>query len=239
MRLQMRSFSTRSSLILAVLATAALAAAMALTGCGGSSSDNNQSGGSSQSGLPDAKASLSQVSRGQTLVTSLGCSDCHNRGKDDPADPKWLAGYIGAAGGQGLGTFNIGPFHTYCPNITPDAVTGIGSLSDRQIYNALKNGLDPKDTPDAVITGTTPGQGNFPAAPHYLAPPMPWPAFRHLSDSDLWAVVSYIKHGVKPVSNVVPDSQGPPDHWAGAYTSDSIGPAGIPAYPSGNEQFAP
>jgi len=41
-------------------------------------------------------------------------------------------------------------------------------------YNALKFGLDPGATPDAVITSTTPGTGNFPATPHYLAPPMPW-----------------------------------------------------------------
>ncbi len=238
MRIRTKSFPTRISLMLAVPATVALMAAVVLTGCGGSSHDNNQ-GDNNQSGLPGAKASLSQVSRGQVLVVSLGCSDCHNRGKDDPGDPNWLAGYIGAAGGQGQGAFNIGPFHTYCPNITPDAATGIGSFSDQQIYNVLKNGLDPNLTPDVVITGSTPGQGNFPATPHYLAPPMPWPVFRHLSDSDLWAVISYIKHGVKPASNVVPDSQGPPDHWAGSYTPDKIGPAAIPNYPSGSEQFAP
>ena len=90
-----------------------------------------------------------------------------------------------------------------------------------------------------TITSTTPGQGNFPATPHYLAPPMPWPSFRHLSDSDLWAIVAYIEHGIKPVANTVPDSQGPPDFWASSYTDAAVGPANLPAYPVGNEQFSP
>src|SRR4029453_9009567 len=107
---------------------------------------------------------------------------------------------------------------------------------DRQVYNALKFGLDPEDTPDVTITSTTPGQGNFPTQPHYLAPPMPWPTFRHMSDDDLWAIVAYIKHGIKGVTNTVPNSQGPPDFWASSYTDAAVGPANLPAYPAGNEQ---
>lgn len=207
----------------------------ALVGCGGGS-------GSSSAGLPAGKASQAQVSRGRQLVTTLGCTDCHNRNVDDPASSQWLAGYIAVPGvpvGAAPGSFQIGPFATYCPNLTPDAATGLGGNSDRQIYNALKFGLDPGDTPDVVISSTTPGQGNFPTEPHYLAPPMPWPSFRHLPDSDLWAIVAYLKHGIKPVTNAVPDSQGPPDHWASSYTPDKIGPETLPAYPAAGEQFAP
>jgi hypothetical protein len=68
---------------------------------------------------------------------------------------------------------------------------------------------------------------------------MPWPFWRYMTDADLWAVVAYIKHGIKPVSNKVPDSQAPPDHWASAYTPDKIGPYPLPAYPSSNEEFKP
>lgn len=50
-------------------------------------------GGSSSSGLPGGTTTLAQVTRGQYLVTSIGCPDCHNDGKDAPSDPQWLAGY--------------------------------------------------------------------------------------------------------------------------------------------------
>jgi hypothetical protein len=128
---------------------------------------------------------------------------------------------------------------TYSKNLTPDMATGIGMHTDRQIFNSLRYGLAPDKTPDVVITSNVPGQGNFPATPVYLAPPMPWPSFRQKSDDDLWAIVAYLKHGIKPVSNQVPDSQGPPDHWASSYTSDKLGPYPLPAYPAGNETFQP
>ena len=68
-----------------------------------------------------------------------------------------------------------------------------------------------------------PGQGNFPANPRYLAPPMPWPEWRYMSDRELWAIAAYLKRGVKPVSNKVEDSEGPPDFWASAYTLVFLG----------------
>jgi hypothetical protein len=147
-----------------------------------------------------------------------------------------MAGYVAGTPGQ---PFQIGPFQTYPANLTPDTATGIGGDSDQQIFNALKYGLDPGATPDVVITSTTPGQGNFPTSPHYLAPPMPWFSTRHLSDSDLWAIVAYLKHGIKAVSNTVPSSTAPPDFWASSYTDTLIGPSTLPAYPTASEQFNP
>jgi mono/diheme cytochrome c family protein len=210
----------------AALATFGVLAAT-LVGCG-------SSGGSS--GLPGGSATMDQVARGRYLVTTVGCTDCHNRGKDDPNDPNWLAGFIGNPGDQGPGAFQVGPFHTYAANITPDPTHGLGGFTDRQIYNALKYGLDPMETPDVVITSTTPGQGNFPSTPHYLAPPMPWPAFRHMSDSDLWAIVAYIKHGIKPNANQPPDTEEAPDFWASSYTPDKVGPVNLSPYPAAGEQ---
>jgi hypothetical protein len=187
-------------------------------------------------GLPNGPATAAQVLEGRALVVSSSCTECHNRGKTDPNDPQWLAG---AVTGNPQGTFAIGPFTTYSGNLTPDKQTGIGDHSERQIFNALRFGLDPEDTPDGVITSNVPGQGNFPADPHYLAPPMPWPSFRHKTDEELWAIVAYLKHGIKPVNNTVTPSQGPPDHWASSYTPDKIGPYPLPAYPAGNETFTP
>jgi mono/diheme cytochrome c family protein len=127
--------------------------------------------------LPSGTASLEQVLRGRQLVIQSNCANCHSHGKNDPSDPAWLAGVLPNVSG---GTFTIGAVKTYAANLTPDMETGLGEHTDRQIFNSLRFGLDPEDTPDVVITSNTPGQGNFPADPHYLAPPMPWGQPRHV-----------------------------------------------------------
>jgi hypothetical protein len=198
--------------------------------------DVSQATSQPPTGLPNGAATFDQVVRGRVLVASSVCEGCHSHGSTNPNDPKWMSGYLG---GTDSGAFQIGPFKTYAANITPDINTGIGMHSDRQVFNALRFGLDPEKTPDVVITSSTPGQGNFPATPVYLAPPMPWPSLRHKSDDDLWAIVAYLKHGIKPVTNMVTASQGPPDNWASSYTPDKIGPYPLPAYPAGSEGFQP
>lgn len=181
-------------------------------------------------GLPEGGVTVEQITRGRSLVIGMGCADCHNGGVHNPSSATWLSGYHAGTPGQ---PFNIGPFMTYPANLTPSA-SGLGGFTDRQIYNALKHGLDPEDTASVTIT-----DANFPATPHYLAPPMPWPAYRHLPDGDLWAIVAYIKHGIKPVNNTVPDSSGPPDFWAGSYSDGAVGPKVIPAYPAAGEVVTP
>jgi mono/diheme cytochrome c family protein len=189
------------------------------------------------------------VLRGRFLVISHACGECHTPGgSDDPSAPGWLQG---ATPGPGLIEFEIGPppcgiqpkakgcFKTRPRNLTPDNDTGMGRFTERQLFNALRYGLRPEDTPDVAITGTTPGKGNFPMRPHYLAPPMPWPAWRHMSDSDLRAIAAYLKRGLKPVVNKVPDSEGPPDFWASAMTPEAIGTYPAPAFPTANELQPP
>ena len=173
-----------------------------------------------------------QVRRGRQLVIQHACGDCHGGGSN-PASPVWLAGVT-----DSLQIFQIGPFKTRPRNITPDNTTGIGRFTTRQIFNALRYGLRPGETTDVDITSTTPGQGNFPEDPKYLAIPMPWPAFRHMPDDDLRAIAAYLKHGVRPVSNRVGDSDGPPDFWASEYTVEKIGPYPAPAFPTAREQAA-
>lgn len=178
------------------------------------------------------------VVRGRHLVITHACSACH--GGVDPASDGWLAGAR-----LPEGEFLIGPcaykpgatpcFHTYPRNLTPDNMTGMGRFTERQIFNALRFGLRPENTPDVEITSTTPGVGNFPAHPHYLAPPMPWPAWRHMPDEQLMAIAAYLKHGLKPVRHKVPDSEGPPDFWASEYTVEKIGSYPAPAFPTSNE----
>ena len=183
---------------------------------------------------PAAGARNDQILRGRVLVLNHGCGDCHG-GVANPAAPNWLTGWSEASP-PNVQDYQIGPFHTYARNLTPDNTTGMGRFTERQIFNALRYGLRPGETPDVEITGTTPGEGNFPLRPKYLAPPMPWPAFRHMSDQELRDIAAYLKHGLKPVSNRVPDSEGPPDFWASGYTVEAIGPYPAPAFPTANER---
>ena len=170
-----------------------------------------------------------QILRGRALVLAHACSGCHS-GMLDPAGEGYLAGVRDT-----LGEFMIGGFRTRPRNLTPDNATGLGRFSERQIFNALRFGLRPGETPDVEITSTTPGKGNFPANPKYLAPPMPWPAWRHMTDQELRDVAAYLKRGVKPVSNKVADSEGPPDFWASDYTVEKIGPYPATPFPTQNE----
>lgn len=217
---------------------ASICAMLAIAACTPSSSATS----GSTSDMRVAQGSQDQILLGRHLVITHACSECHG-GNDNPASPEWLQGVRSP-----LQEFKIGPcyvtpgaqpcFTTRSKNLTPDPETGIGRYSERQIFNALRFGLRPEETPDVEITSTTPGQGNFPAAPRYLAPPMPWHAWRHMPDQDLRAIAAYLKRGVKPVSNKVADSERPPDFWASGYTADKIGTYPSPAYPTANERVA-
>jgi hypothetical protein len=182
------------------------------------------------------------IARGRYLVVTHACGDCHG-GFANPAAEGWLAGVESPAQVFEIGACQVTPgakpcFHTYPRNLTPDNETGLGRFTERQIFNALRYGLRPEDTPDVTITSTTPGMGNFPEHPRYLAPPMPWPSWRHMPEADLWAVAAYLKRALKPVHNKVQESEGPPDFWASAYTDDQIGTYPAPPFPTKNEVAA-
>ncbi len=195
---------------------------------------------SSSSEVRTSMGPQDQVALGRYLVLSHDCGGCHG-GDANPAAVGWLDGVRSP-----IQEFKIGPcavqpgaqpcFTTRPKNLTPDNATGTGRFSERQIFNALRFGLRPEETPDVEITSTTPGQGNFPMTPHYLAVPMPWPAFRHMPDAELWAIAAYLKRGLKPVNHKVEDSDGPPDFWASAYANNSFGSHPAPAYPTANER---
>lgn len=176
------------------------------------------------------QGSQAQVARGRLLVLHHGCGDCHG-GYGNPAAEGFLQGMRSP-----IQEFPIGPFKTRPRNLTPDNETGLGRFSERQLFNALRYGLRPGETPDVAITSSTPGQGNFPQNPKYLAPPMPWPSFRHMADQELRDIAAYLKRGLKPVTNKVPDSEGPPDFWASEYTVEKIGSYPAKSFPTANEK---
>jgi mono/diheme cytochrome c family protein len=188
-------------------------------------------------GSAHGPVSLEQVLRGRELVIAHACSACHGAAME-PGMEGWLVGVRPLDGPGPPQEFQIGPFTTRPRNLTPDNLTGLGRFSERQIFNALRYGLRPGETPDIEITSSIPGQGNHPVNPKYLAPPMPWPAFRHRTDQDLWDMVAYLKHGVQPVRNRVEDSEGPPDFWASEYTVEKLGPYPLAPFPTGRERRA-
>lgn len=118
------------------------------------------------------------LERGTYLVRSIvACGNCHT-----PKSPEGEIPGMELAGGLNV---DEPPFTAYAANITPDVETGIGSWSDAEIATAIREGR----RPDGTIIG----------------PPMPIELYRRLSDTDVAAIVAYLR-SVAPVHNVVPDS---------------------------------
>jgi len=164
----------------------------------------NQESAKEQTAATVSKDSL--IKRGDYLVTTMGCDDCHTPKKMGPAGPEAdmaarLSGHPAGsilpprkpgAGTDGWVLFNmsqtatVGPWGvSYSANITSDS-TGIGMWSEEQFSNALRKGkwkgLD---------------------GARELMPPMPWPNYARLSDEDLKAMYTYLM-STKPVKNIVP-----------------------------------
>jgi mono/diheme cytochrome c family protein len=202
-----------------------------LAACTAQPSSRSLASAAGSGSMQTDQARQDQIARGRFVVISHDCGGCHGGGSN-PASTRWLDGMRDTIND----VFHIGPFITRPKNLTPDNATGTGRFSERQIFNALRYGLRPEETPDVEITSTVPGQGNFPLHPHYLAPPMPWDAWRHMPDQDLWAIAAYLKQGVKPSNHRVPDSDGPPDFWASVYTVQNIGAYPAVPYPTASEK---
>ena len=120
------------------------------------------------------------VARGDYLVNGIvACGNCHTpRNADATAVPDMrLAGSF---------VTDEPAFTAYAPNITQDQETGIGAWSDQEIMRAIREGV----RPDGRIIG----------------PPMPIPSYREMSDSDVQAIVAYLRT-VAPIRNTVPQSE--------------------------------
>jgi len=134
--------------------------------------------------LPQIKASQDPavIAHGAYVVNALAhCSACHGNGESTnkhelPADARDLrGGYV----------LDAGPFGVFYPaNLTPDAETGIGKLSDAQLARAIRHGV--KHT------------GQFAPLMSFAVGPM--------SDEDLTAVVSYLRT-LPPIKNPVPQDE--------------------------------
>jgi mono/diheme cytochrome c family protein len=128
------------------------------------------------SGAPEQEALLA---RGAYLVNGIvACGNCHTPRNADTTtnvDMRLAGGFLIEEPG----------FRAYAPNITQDHETGIGAWSDEEIMRAIREGV----RRDGTIIG----------------PPMPIPSYREMSDSDVRAIVAYLRT-VTPVRNSVPRS---------------------------------
>jgi mono/diheme cytochrome c family protein len=167
--------------------------------------------------IPAVAAESAQVQRGKHLVETLDCNGCHTPFKLGPHGPepdmtRMLSGHPekmvmppppkldGPWNWAGAATITAfaGPWGvSYAFNLTPDNETGIGKWKESDFAQALK-------------TGKHLGVGRP------ILPPMPWPAYRNLSDADLKAVFAYLK-SIPAIRNKVPEAQiAPPPAPAGA-----------------------
>ena len=112
---------------------------------------------------------FTQIERGRYLATAADCVACHtipNGGKP-------------FAGGRAIET----PFgNITTPNITPDAETGIGSWTNEQFDNAVRNGVRPNGS--------------------RLYPAMPYTSYTKMSRDDVAAIRAYL-NTVEPVRHPV------------------------------------
>lgn len=120
-----------------------------------------------------------RVARGEYLVNGVvACGNCHTPRNADAtavADMRLAGSFV----------IEEPEFTAYAPNITQDLETGIGAWSDDEIIRAIREGV----RPDGTIIG----------------PPMPIPSYRGISDSDVQAIVAYLRT-VAPIRNSVPES---------------------------------
>ena len=166
---------------------------------------------SARAGETAAQRPMSQaemVKRGDYLVNTMGCSDCHTPVKmgangPEPDMERFLSGHPATEklppppppSGPWIATVNstftawAGPWGiSYTQNLTPDKETGIaGTYTEEQFIMAIREGKKQ-------------GRGRP------LLPPMPWPVIRNLTDQDLKAIFAYLQT-IKPIRNKVPEPE--------------------------------
>lgn len=159
----------------------------------------------------DSTSAAEAVKKGEHLVSSIGCSDCHSPKKLGPQGPEIIAelNLSGYPGDRPVVKFDskmikegfpmfypdltaaAGPWGiSFAGNLTPDE-TGIGNWSEDQFRKALREGKY------KGMDGTRP-----------LLPPMPWMNYKNLTDDEIHCIFAYLK-SIKPVHNIVPAAIAP------------------------------
>jgi mono/diheme cytochrome c family protein len=157
------------------------------------------------SSVASAQGAGSAVTRGKFLVESTGCHDCHTPLKMGPNGPepdmtRALSGHPAemkmppppAPSGPWIGSMAAtmtawaGPWGvSYTANLTPHKDNGLGSWTEQQFIDMMR-------------TGRHQGRGRE------ILPPMPWTAYKNMTDADLKAMFAYLR-SLPPNANKVPD----------------------------------
>jgi hypothetical protein len=154
-------------------------------------------------------AAESRIERGRYLVSTHGCNDCHTPMKmgakgperdmsrmlsghpeDMPMPPAPAAKGPWVMMGSATNTAFAGPWGvSYTANLTPDQNTGLGIWTEDMFVRAIRTGK------------------HF-GVSRPILPPMPWGAFRKMTDEDLKSIYAYLRT-IPPVTNHVPDYEPP------------------------------
>ncbi len=157
--------------------------------------------------VTDKKETAAQIARGEYLVNTVGCDDCHSPKKMGPNGPELIA-ELRLSGFPKTGklpeidiksvqkgwalmapdlTAAVGPWGiSYAANITPDE-TGLGNWKEENFIRSIRE-----------------GKSKGLAGSRTLLPPMPWFVYKNMTDQDLKAIFAYLKT-IKPVNNAVPN----------------------------------
>lgn len=120
------------------------------------------------------------VEQGRYLVHVAGCIGCHTP-YANPATLEIDESRLFSGGNL----FSLGPAGVvYTANITPDETTGIGAWTDEEIKNAIRLGLHRDGS--------------------QLFPIMPYMTYNKMADSDISAIVAYLRT-LPPINNLVPE----------------------------------
>jgi Cytochrome c len=146
------------------------------------------------------------VARGEYLVNSIGCDDCHSPKRIGPNGPEIiedlrLSGFPRNGHLPPVDTAEVNKgWSMFSPDFTATAgawgvsfagnltnhETGIANWTEENFITALRKGK---------LKGMENGRD--------LLPPMPWSVYKNMTDEDLRAIFAYLKT-TRPVDNVVP-----------------------------------
>lgn len=168
--------------------------------------------GQNATGAQKGPVDPKRIARGEYLVRTMGCHDCHTPHKLGPKGPerdmsRALTGHPAdlimppppklAPGpwvwtGSGTMTAFAGPWGvSFTANLTPDEETGLGKWTEDMFITAMK-------------TGRKEGKGRP------ILPPMPYFVVAELIDEDIKSLFAYLQ-SLPPVKNRVPQPVDPPE----------------------------
>jgi mono/diheme cytochrome c family protein len=147
-----------------------------------------------------------QVKRGEHLVLTGGCADCHTPKTMGPNGPEEihslsLSGHPAGSPLTPMPKLPPGPWViastgdltawsgpwgvTFARNLTPDKETGLGDWTEQNFIDTFRS-------------GRRMGKGRV------LLPPMPIPAFSNFTDDELKAIFAYLQ-SIPAIKNPIPE----------------------------------